>query len=204
VTLVVEQGPTVISYLESLGIRFSRKEGGGSLALGREGGHSRRRIVHAGDSTGRTIEQGLLDAVSAESNIRVIENRFAVDLIRRVRLFPNDPDAVLGAYVLDTTTREIRPFAARIVMLATGGCGKVYRYTSNPDVMTGSRWPQKRGARANLFDHAFHPTCLHPGENFLKDRAEGDLTSIGDRFLEGHPMQELALRDAVARRLTRR
>ncbi len=213
VRLVVEKGPEVISALESLGVRFSTREGGVGLALGREGGHSRRRIVHAGDSTGRTIEEGLLSAVSANPNIRVLENRCAVDLIRRSRLLRTESDAVVGAYVLDSATRRIEPFAARFVLLATGGCGKVYRYTSNPDIATGDgiAMAYRAGCRvANLEFMQFHPTCLyHPeAKNFLITeavRGEGAiLTSIsGERFLEGHPMQELAPRDVVARAIDR-
>jgi L-aspartate oxidase len=213
VRLVVEQGPSVIATLESLGIRFSRRDGGEGLALGREGGHSRRRIVHAGDSTGRTIEEGLLSAVAANPNVRILENRCAVDLIRRARLLPSGADAVVGAYVLDSATRQIVPFAARVVLLATGGCGKVYRYTSNPDVATGDgiAMAYRAGCRvANLEFMQFHPTCLyHPeAKNFLITeavRGEGAvLTSIsGERFLDGHPMQELAPRDVVARAIDR-
>jgi L-aspartate oxidase len=209
VKLVVQQGPSVIQQLESLGIRFSRRDGGTSLALGREGGHAKRRIVHAGDSTGRTVEEGLLAAVAREPSIRILENRSAVDLIRRARLLPGDPDAVVGAYVLDAATRQIEPFAARVVLLATGGCGKVYRYTSNPDIATGDGIAMafRAGCRvANLEFMQFHPTCLyHPeAKNFLITEAArgegGILTSIsGERFLIDHPMQELAPRDVVAR-----
>jgi L-aspartate oxidase len=213
VRLVVEQGPSVVAALENLGVRFSRREGGVDLSLGREGGHSRRRIVHAGDSTGRTIEEGLLSAVAAHPNIRVLENRCAVDLIRRARLLASDGDAVVGAYVLDSATREILPFAARVVLLATGGCGKVYRYTSNPDIATGDGIAMafRAGCRvANLEFMQFHPTCLyHPeAKNFLITEAArgegGILTAIsGERFLEDHPMKELAPRDVVARAIDR-
>jgi L-aspartate oxidase len=213
VSLVVEQGPSVVAALENLGVRFSRREGGRDFSLGREGGHSRRRIVHAGDSTGRTIEEGLLSAVVASPNIRVLENRCAIDLIRRARLLPNDVDAVVGAYVLDSATRDIIPFAARVVLLATGGCGKVYRYTSNPDVATGDGIAMafRAGCRvANLEFMQFHPTCLYHTEakNFLITEAVrgegGILTAIsGERFLENYPMQELAPRDVVARAIDR-
>jgi L-aspartate oxidase len=213
VRLVIEQGPAIISLLESLGVAFSHDDAGGGLDLGREGGHSRRRIVHAGDGTGRTIEEALLARVSAEPKIRVIENQCAVDLIRRSRVLPDGPDSVVGAYVLDAGTREIVPHAARVVLLATGGCGKVYRFTSNPDIATGDgiAMAYRAGCRvANLEFMQFHPTCLyHPAaKNFLISEAVrgegGVLTTIsGDPLMDGHPMRDLAPRDAVARAIDR-
>ena len=213
VELVVRQGPAVISRLESLGVRFSRDAREGLLALGREGGHSRRRIVHAGDQTGRSIQDQLLKRVKEEKSIQVLENQCAVDLIRRSRVSPLEPDGVLGAYVLDGATHTIAPHAARIVFLATGGCGKVYRYTSNPDVATGDGIAMafRAGCRvANLEFMQFHPTCLyHPGaKSFLISEAVrgegGILTTVsGERFLAAEPMQELAPRDVVARAIDR-
>jgi len=213
VHLVITQGPTIVFLLESLGVIFSTDEGGAGLALGREGGHSRRRIVHAGDGTGRTIEEALLARVSAQPGIRVVEDQCAVDLIRRSRVDSGRPDAVVGAYVLDSATRAITPHAARVVLLATGGCGKVYRYTSNPDIATGDgiAMAYRAGCRvANLEFMQFHPTCLyHPGaKNFLISEAVrgegGILTTIsGERLLGDHPMRELAPRDAVARAIDR-
>ncbi|MDM7914909.1 MAG: L-aspartate oxidase [Candidatus Eisenbacteria bacterium] len=211
VRLIVEQGPRAVAELERLGVRFSRE--GDRLALGREGGHSRRRVVHAGDSTGRTIEEALLASVAASPNIRVLENHCAVDLIRRARLGPGAGEGVAGAYVLDGATRRIVPFAARVVFLATGGCGKVYRFTSNPDIATGDGIAMafRAGCRvANLEFMQFHPTCLyHPSaKNFLISeavRGEGaTLTTVsGERLEIDHPMQDLAPRDIVARAIDR-
>jgi L-aspartate oxidase len=213
VRLVISEGPEIIRLLESLGAVFSRDEGGASLALGREGGHSRRRIVHSRDGTGRTIEEALLGRVSSNANITVLEDRCAIDLIKRSRLDASRPDAVVGAYVLDAASRQITPLGARIVLLATGGCGKVYEYTSNPDIATGDgiAMAYRAGCRiANLEFMQFHPTCLyHPGaKNFLISEAVrgegGILTTIsGDRLMQDHPMHELAPRDAVARAIDR-
>lgn len=209
VQLVIEKGPAIISLLESLGVEFSRAEKGDGFDLGREGGHSRRRIVHAGDGTGRTIEDALLERVATEPNIQVIENQCAVDLIRRSRIATEGQDAIIGAYVLDAVSREITPFAARVVLLATGGCGKVYRFTSNPDIATGDgiAMAYRAGCRiANLEFMQFHPTCLYnpAAKNFLISEAVrgegGVLTTIaGEPLMREHPMKDLAPRDAVAR-----
>src|SRR5262249_4127661 len=141
---VVEEGPERVKELAQLGVPFSRKARG--FALGREGGHSRRRIVHATDFTGRAIEKALIDRVERHPRIRVIENALAVDLLLESRLRgkrPGGRDTCWGAYVLDRTRGNIVPITAKGTVLATGGCGKVYLYTTNPDVATGdgSRWP---------------------------------------------------------------
>ncbi|MBM3286107.1 MAG: L-aspartate oxidase [Candidatus Eisenbacteria bacterium] len=213
VEIVVGSGPALIRRLESLGIVFSRDAGGARLALGREGGHGRRRVVHSGDSTGRRIQETLLARARENPRIRILENHFAVDIIRSAKIRPGSEDAAVGVYALDGKTREVLPFAARIVVLATGGCGKVYRYTSNPDLATGDgiAMAYRAGCRvANLEFMQFHPTCLyHPeAKNFLISeavRGEGaTLTSVtGERFMSSHPMQELAPRDVVARAIDR-
>lgn len=213
VDLVVRRGPEIIRFLESLGVEFTRSEPDGALALGREGGHRRRRIVHAGDSTGRNIESGLLARVATDPNIRIVENHYAVDLIRATRINPASPERIVGAYILDVATRQIHPFGARVVLLATGGCGKVYQYTSNPDIATGDGFAMayRAGCRiANLEFMQFHPTCVyHPSaKNFLITEAArgegGILTSLdGQRLLADHPMRELAPRDVVARAIDR-
>lgn len=212
VRLVVDEAPSVIQRLETLGVAFTRMPGGG-YSLGREGGHSQRRVAHVGDTTGDSIEEALLERVAAEGNIQVLEDHCAVDLIRRARIRSTSPDAVVGAYVLDGKTRKISPFASRIVFLATGGCGKVYQYTSNSDVASGDgiAMAYRAGCRvANLEFMQFHPTCLyHPeAKSFLVSetvRGEGAiLTSIsGERFLTDHPLKELAPRDFVARAIDR-
>lgn len=210
---VVEQGPAVISLLESLGVDFTRSKGGDQLSLGREGGHSHRRVVHVGDSTGRSIEEALLERTAEHENIQVLENHCAIDLIRRARIQPASRDGVVGTYVLDGSTKKITALGARIVLLATGGCGKVYRYTSNDDIATGDgiAMAYRAGCRvANLEFMQFHPTCLyHPeAKNFLISeavRGEGAVLSSmsGDRFLASEPQQELAPRDVVARAIDR-
>jgi L-aspartate oxidase len=211
--LVVEQGPAVIAALEEIGCHFSRGDGEDALSFGREGGHSRRRIVHTGDATGRSVEEALLARVAATPTIRMVENHCAIDLIRRSRISPEAPEGVIGAYVLDSATRRIVPYSARVVVLATGGCGKVYQYTSNPDIATGDgiAMAYRAGCRvSNLEFMQFHPTCLyHPGaKNFLISeavRGEGGIlrTLSGERFMDAHPMKELAPRDVVARAIDR-
>lgn len=210
---VIAAGPEIVRLLESYEVRFSRDVGGSEIALGREGGHSRRRIAHTGDATGRSIEEALLARVQANPNIRILADQCMVDLIRRSKTGGSAGEAAVGAYALDGATRQIRPHLAKVVLLATGGCGKVYRYTSNPDIATGDGLAAafRAGCRlANLEFMQFHPTCLyHPSaKNFLISeavRGEGAiLTTIGgDRFMESHPMKELAPRDAVARAIDR-
>ena len=216
VHVLVEEGPTEIMRLVALGVRFSRDpKSRGRLALGREGGHSRRRIVHARDRTGHAIEQVLLDRAKAHPKITILENHIAVDLIleakhlggrRRSRV----RDRVWGAYVLDRDTGEIVPAAARATVLATGGCGKTYLYTTNPDIATGDGLAAafRAGAPvANLEFMQFHPTCLyHPeAKSFLISeavRGEGAklLTTDGKPFMHRyHRLRELAPRDVVAR-----
>ncbi|HEV3049772.1 MAG TPA: FAD-dependent oxidoreductase, partial [Longimicrobium sp.] len=133
VDVLVREGPERVRDLMDLGVRFTRDHG--DLSLGLEGGHSRRRIVRADDLTGREIERALL-AAAAEAGIRVFENHQAVDL-----LTATDPGTLgercCGVLVLDTETGELEPFLARAVMLATGGCGQVYRHTTNPSIATG-------------------------------------------------------------------
>ncbi len=214
VETVVREGPDLVRELMELGVRFSRDEHG-DLSLGREGGHTRRRIVHAADQTGREIEQALLRAVAAKSNIRLFENHVAVDLLVESRLLgtgrrPPGEDTCWGAYVLDAATGRIEPFMAAVTCLATGGTGKVYRYTSNPDIATGDGIAMAHRAGAavgNLEFVQFHPTCLyHPeARSFLVSeavRGEGAIlrTLDGRAFMaDHHPKADLAPRDIVAR-----
>jgi len=210
---IVRQAPAALAELIELGVRFTREKG--RLELGREGGHSARRIVHAGDSTGREIERAVLEAVQNHPNITLFENHIAVDLLLEShavgrRAGAGRKDAVWGAYVLDREKGRIRPFRARATVLATGGSGKVYLYTTNPDIATGDgvamAW--RAGAEvANLEFVQFHPTCLyHPGaKSFLITeavRGEGAQlkTRDGVRFMPRyHKLAELAPRDVVAR-----
>ena len=216
VRAVVEEGPERVSELASWGVPFSR--GSRGFALGREGGHSRRRIVHAADFTGRAVENALLQKVRRDPRIRVIEDRLAVDLLLASRLAPRrraaGQDTCWGAYVLERGSGRIEPITARVTVLATGGCGKVYLYTTNPDVATGDglAMAYRAGAvLANLEFVQFHPTCLyHPrAKSFLLSealRGEGAVlrTLDGTRFMPRyHRLAELAPRDVVARAIDR-
>ncbi|HKK72898.1 MAG TPA: L-aspartate oxidase [Candidatus Krumholzibacteria bacterium] len=203
VRAVVQRGPAMIDDLVAHGIDFSR-ERDGSYRLGREGGHSHRRIVHAGDFTGREIESGLVARVRSHPRIRLAEDHMAVDLLRA------GGDRVVGARVLDRHDGRQFDVQARAVLLASGGCGKVYRYTSNPDIATGDGLAMAWRAGATLADLEFvqfHPTSLfHPrATNFLISeavRGEGAVLRNldGEAFMgRYHERADLAPRDVVAR-----
>jgi L-aspartate oxidase len=216
---IVEEGPARIQELMAYGAQFTEREvagasGGGrgrrELDLGREGGHSRRRILHAKDVTGREIERALLTAAASQPNIRIFEDHIGIDLVTTHKLEAAGSNRCLGAYVLDKSTRTVRVFAAPVTVLATGGCGKVYLYTTNPDIATGDgvAMAYRAGAAvANLEFMQFHPTCLyHPkAKSFLVSeavRGEGAVlrTFAGVEFMDAyHPMKSLAPRDIVAR-----
>jgi len=244
VRTIVEEGPAAIAELIDLGMKFSERDapsedGGKELDLGREGGHSKRRILHAKDVTGREIERALLDAASRQPNIQIFENHVAIDLITSEKLKSRagfasvaedrtarqnavlDAQAgqagslphlnrCLGAYVFDKKENRVWTFASPVTVLATGGCGKVYLITTNPDIATGDgvamAW-RAGAAVANMEFVQFHPTCLyHPkAKSFLISeavRGEGAvLKSIeGVEFMEHvHPLKSLAPRDIVAR-----
>jgi L-aspartate oxidase len=221
VEMVVKNGPDRIRELIELGAKFNIDEktlssSGLNLALGQEGGHSQKRIVHAEDMTGRELERVLVSHVKGHRNITVYEDHIAVDLItcstrlKRGVITTTHEDYCCGAYVLDRKTKRVLTFGAKVTMLATGGAGKVYLYTSNPDIATGDgiAMSYRAGATvANLEFVQFHPTCLyHPdAKNFLISeaiRGEGGvlIDSAGNRFMEKyHPQKDLACRDVVAR-----
>ena len=251
VRTIVEEGPARITELIELGMEFSMRDAPGEdsgrqLDLGKEGGHSKRRILHAKDVTGREIERALLAAVACQPNISMFENHFAIDLITTQKLEQSgagvpaapaglNPEKIqehteagavtqpgqagglshsgnrcLGVYVLDKETGRVETFAAPVTLLATGGCGKVYLYTTNPDIATGDgvAMAYRAGAAvANMEFIQFHPTCLyHPkAKSFLISEAVrgegGVLKSIeGREFMDGHhPLKSLAPRDIVAR-----
>ncbi len=213
VELVVREGPGAIRDLIALGTSFSLRESGEDVEydLGREGGHRHRRILHASDSTGREIMRALVDAVRAEPNIRVLERHLAIDLLTDAKLAPASPTvSCWGAYALDLDAGTVLAVSARATLLATGGAGKVYLYTSNPDIATGDGIAMAYRAGvpiANMEFIQFHPTCLyHPAaKSFLISeamRGEGAILRRpdGTPFMRDyHPDAELAPRDVVAR-----
>ena len=217
VDMVIRQGPDAVRDLASLGINFTKTEtGGDDLDLGREGGHSHNRIVHAQDLTGREIEQSLVRQAKANKNITIYEDHIAVDLITHSTRVKKGPVVktrdvyCCGAYVLDIKNDRVETFSSMITLLATGGAGKVYAYTSNPDIATGDgiAMAYRAGCTvANLEFVQFHPTCLfHPAaKNFLISeavRGEGGvlINSAGEPFMEKYdPAKDLACRDVVAR-----
>src|SRR5882762_5161150 len=214
VRTIIEEGPARIAELIELGMHFSERENPQShtheLDLGKEGGHSRRRILHAKDVTGREIERALLAAVAAQPNIEIFENHLVIDLITTAKLRQGGDNRCAGVYALDKRTSDVETFAASHVLLATGGCGKVYLYTTNPDIATGDgvAMAYRAGATiANMEFIQFHPTCLyHPrAKSFLISeavRGEGGVlkTVEGREFMDHyHPLKSLAPRDVVAR-----
>jgi len=215
VRTIVEEGPACIAQLMELGMKFSERDApeaasGKQLDLGREGGHSKRRILHAKDVTGREIERALLDAVSRAPNIQVFENHLAIDLIMSQKLGYPGENRCLGVYVFDKQRSIVETFAAPVTLLATGGCGKVYLYTTNPDIATGDGVAMAYRAGvpvANMEFIQFHPTCLyHPAaKSFLISeavRGEGGRLMTLDEvaFMDDyHPLKSLAPRDIVAR-----
>ncbi len=218
VKMVVENGPERILELRDLGVRFNLEEGttSGQFDLGREGGHSHNRIVHALDMTGREVETVLAKRVCENKNITRFENHIAIDLItcstrmKRGQVTTTHEDYCCGAYVFDRVGRKVMTFSAKATVLATGGAGKVYLYTSNPDIATGDgiAMGYRAGATvANLEFVQFHPTCLfHPeAKNFLISeavRGEGGILmdASGTPFMGKYdPQKDLACRDVVAR-----
>jgi L-aspartate oxidase len=207
VEVCVREAPERIQALIDLGVSFSRHNG--ELDLTREGGHTRRRVAHASDMTGREIERALIAACTDRPNISFFPFSMAIDLITERKLGRSASNRCLGAYVLRQDGR-IDTFLGKVTVLATGGAGKVYLYTSSPDVSTGDgvAMAYRAGARvANMEFYQFHPTCLyHPqAKNFLISealRGEGGVLPLrsGEPFMDRyHPMGALAPRDVVTR-----
>ena len=205
----VQEGPAhILRLANELGVAFDRAPDG-SFALGREGGHSARRIVHARDMTGAAIQVALLKhAEDRGERITILADHMGIDLLTTAKY--GGPNQVFGAYVYDQNTGEVKTIIARAVILATGGAGKVYLYTSNPDVATGDglAMAYRVGAQvANMEFFQFHPTCLyHPqAKSFLISealRGEGGILRLrdGSAFMPRyHELADLAPRDIVAR-----
>ncbi|MDR2874358.1 MAG: L-aspartate oxidase [Methylobacillus sp.] len=206
---VVTHGRAAVEWLIAQGVPFTREEDDSGYHLTREGGHSKRRIIHAADATGRAVQETLAFKVRTHPGITVLENHIAVDLIT-ARKLGKRKDRCLGAYVLNKETGKVITISADHTALTTGGAGKVYLYTTNPDVATGDgvamAW--RAGCRvANMEFIQFHPTCLYheKAKSFLISeavRGEGGLLKLpdGTRFMPAHDERaELAPRDVVAR-----
>lgn len=213
VAMVVEAGPESIRQLIDQGASFSRTDNG-HFDLGKEGGHTKRRVLHASDFTGREIMSALTSSVANDNNIRLYEDHIAIDLITTAGFSGRQGKArknrCLGSYVLNKNENRVDSFIAGSTIIATGGAGKVYLFTSNPDVATGDgiAMAHRAGASiANMEFFQFHPTCLfHPeAKSFLISealRGEGAKLRLkdGTPFMQNyHPMKELAPRDIVAR-----
>jgi len=212
VRTIVTEGPERIRELAELGLQFDEREveGHREFDLGKEGGHSKRRVLHVRDATGKEIEQTLLREFSRQSSAELFENHVAVDLITAAKLGFATEDRCVGVYVLDEKTGEVESIRSNRIVLATGGCGKVYLYTTNPDIATGDgvamAW--RAGVEiANMEFIQFHPTCLFHAEakSFLISEAvsgEGGIlrNHRGEDFMKRYdPRGSLAPRDIVAR-----
>lgn len=210
---IIESGPARVAELIAWGVKF---ENGldGQPDLGREGGHSRRRILHARDMTGRAIESALLRAIAASPNIQILEHHLVIDLLTRARShtgpLPPEEDQVLGLHVLDTTRNVVETFAATTVILATGGMGQVYQFTTNPDIATGDGIAMAYRAGAEIRDMEmvqFHPTALKAPDGsraLISEAVRGEgaiLRDLAQRAFmrDFHPLADLAPRDIVAR-----
>lgn len=212
VKAIIEESPHVLEALIDLDVPFHQDEKG-HFSLGIEGGHSHRRIYHIGDKTGQVIVETLLEKIKRQENIHCFSNHIAINLISKKKAFsPKCAKTVLGAYVFDEKKDTIHTFLAKATVLATGGSGKIYRYTSNPDVATGDgvAMASRAGAQISHMEfYQFHPTLLyHPDlNNFLISealRGEGARLLNGDTFKPfmanyAPKLQELATRDVVSR-----
>ena len=212
VDFVVNKAPGAIKWLQGQGVEFTADDANdsASLHLTREGGHSRRRVVHAADATGQAVISNLEARVREHPGIQLLDDRIAIDLITSGKLRHSGPNRCVGVYALNRNTGSVETFSARAVVLATGGASKIYLYTTNPDTSTGDgiamAW--RAGCRvANMEFVQFHPTCLfHPMAKSLliseAVRGEGGVLRLPDgrRFMDAHdPRAELAPRDIVAR-----
>ncbi|WP_199242591.1 L-aspartate oxidase [Desulfosporosinus fructosivorans] len=204
VRILVEEGPPCVEELMGMGAQFDRQNG--ALAFTREGAHSQRRVLHAqGDATGWEIERALVAKVKESPNVTAFEGRFVVDLLE------NDQRDIVGALVLNEETGELEGHLANAVVLATGGVGQVYRFTTNPSVATGDGMAIALRAGADLMDMEFvqfHPTALlipNAPRFLISEAVRGEgahlINAAGLRFMESVPGKELASRDIVARKI---
>jgi L-aspartate oxidase len=212
VLTLVQEGPARVRDLIEWGVNFTRSAN--EFSLGREGGHSTRRILHAGDATGKEIERALLQSVADHPRITMYEDTVAIDLLVGVAAGESDGDARCGgAIVLDHHARELVTFHACVTLIATGGIGQAYRHTTNPDIATGDgvAMAYRAGASiANLEFVQFHPTALYPAEHrafLISEAVRGEGAVL--RTLDGallpiaHTLGSLAPRDIVARHIDR-
>lgn len=215
VRILVEEGPDRIRELLNWGVNFSQEQAKSTshgLHLGKEGGHTAHRIVHAHDLTGREVEEQLLTQARAHANVTLLEHHCAIDLITNYQLSAHHSDfpTCYGAYVLDTTANAIYPVCARITCLSTGGAGEIYLHTTNPAIATGDgvAMAYRAGATiANMEFMQFHPTTLYHKEadSFLISEALRGFGALlcradGTPFMQHyHPLASLAPRDIVAR-----
>ena len=209
VRAIVEGGPQRIRELEAWGVRFERNEEHG-YDLGTEGGHTRRRVLHAGDITGHAVITSLLEQVQKEPNIEVHPNAMALDLVTTGWLGIQGPSRCIGAYVLDIDEGKIFGACAPHTILAAGGAGKVYLYTTNPDTATGDGIAMAWRAGLPILNMEcvqFHPTCLFHPENksfLISEAVRGEgavlVNEAGESFTDAHDKRgSLAPRDIVAR-----
>jgi L-aspartate oxidase len=217
VRAIVAEGAATIEDLRAYGVGFDKD--GDHFQLGQEGGHSFRRVLHTRDTTGLEIARGLIESARRDPNITLLEHHYAIDLVTTAKLGAVADDRVLGAYVLDVARNEVKIFRSDRVVLAAGGCGKVYLYTTNPDSATGDgvalAW-RAGAAIANMEFVQFHPTCFYnpagigpEARSFLVSeavRGEGGIliNAKGEDFTkQSDPRGSLAPRDIVARAIDR-
>lgn len=214
VRIICREGPSCVRELIELGVQFTRIRGE-DYHLSREGGHSKDRILHANDLTGREIEHTMIEAINSRENMDIFSHHMLIDFITLSRLDSkvepgSSQDEALGAYILDVKNNQVKTFVGKVTLLASGGAGKVYLYTSNPDTATGDgiAAAHRAGAKiSNMEFVQFHPTCLyHPqAKSFLISetvRGEGGILRLkdGSTFMENyHSLGCLAPRDIVAR-----
>ncbi len=212
VRAIIREGPARIQELVDLGLAFSRDRSG-AYDLGREGGHSERRILHVKDMTGRAIEQALLQAIAREPNVALFEHFFAIDIIthrRPGRHRTRGPDRVRGLYALDVRDGRVVTFRTPVVMLSSGGAGRVYLYSTNPEIATGDgiAMAYRAGVEIRNMEFVqFHPTTLYSKDNsrfLISEAVRGEGAVLrnlrNEAFMhQYHPMADLAPRDIVAR-----